>query len=110
MACRFHAIDARLPPILRLLDGVQVDESLRNNSQELNSLVEFDTGFDLLGSDAVRLVGGLGLGLGLFLQQALRFGLLGGDAVGLVGRFLGLPFLLSSFFGQGLGLSLCGNQ
>ena len=25
MACRFHAIDARLPPFLRLLDGVQVN-------------------------------------------------------------------------------------
>ena len=30
MACRFHAIDARLPPFLRLLDGVQVDEVLRD--------------------------------------------------------------------------------
>ena len=29
MACRFHAIDARLLPFLRLLDGVQVDEVLR---------------------------------------------------------------------------------
>ena len=88
----------------------QVDEGLRNNSQEPNSLVEFDTGFDLLGSDAVRFVGGLRLGVSLLLRQALGFGLLGSDAVGLVGRFLGLPFLLSSFFGQGLGLSLCGNQ
>ncbi len=28
-----HAIDARLPPFLRLLDGVKVDEGLRNSSQ-----------------------------------------------------------------------------
>ena len=34
MVCRFHAIDARLPPFLRLLDGVQVDERLRNISQD----------------------------------------------------------------------------
>ena len=36
------------------------------------------------------------------------FRFLGSDAVGLVGRFLGQPFLLSSFFGQGLGLGACG--
>ena len=36
MACRFHAIDARLPPFLRLLDGVHVDEVP-------NSLVDFHT-------------------------------------------------------------------
>jgi len=32
MACRFHAIDARSLPFLRLLDGVQVDGGLRNHS------------------------------------------------------------------------------
>jgi hypothetical protein len=30
MAYGANAIDARLPPFLRLLDGVQVDEGLRN--------------------------------------------------------------------------------
>ena len=34
MAWRFHTIDARLPPFLRLLDGVQVDEGLGNRSQD----------------------------------------------------------------------------
>jgi len=43
MACRFHAIDARLPPFLRLLDGVQVDEGLRNKSQD-NSLFDSTQG------------------------------------------------------------------
>ncbi len=31
MAWSFYAIDARLPPFLRLLDGVQADEGLRDN-------------------------------------------------------------------------------
>ena len=67
-------------------------------------MADFHTGPHLLGSDAVRFFLFFGLGLSLLLRQTLRLGFLGGDPIRLVGRFLGLPFLLGSFFGQGLGL------
>ena len=57
MACRFHAIDARL--------------------LNLTHWLIFHTGPHLLGSDPVRFFLLFGLGVGFLLCQALRLGLCG---------------------------------